>query len=384
MSGFATEPVFKPSSKFDIARKQKNGADNLTKWFEDNKTEASKMVMAIKTQGNNGNFEDYDFFKWVVFYCEVKDTIIQLGGQCIVDRPNDIDIMQNRGIVKNNIYSNVFMSFVRSLFPQFNDLLSLVLSKGYPGRDLYPSPLLMFEDIIDNHTHPLFGDYIEGEKLGNYGVLSPPKFQNSTYQLIVTKAGEISEYIRNTMFKVNDTPNSSVSYWVQHIFVPQYALNQNTNKDIPKVAKFVAEINENQDTLNKDIISIFKYALLIELNSHYQNVSDWTTQTLITPQFSSQNIQRTERTQRHIDTAWKFYSEETDKIKDFKERLYAYDDYFWNIEFKRYGSPNGPSPQDRARNRGGNGVGGSKTKRQRKQRQRKQRQIKPKSKRKKN
>ena len=440
MSGFEPQTVFKPSQKFDNARRKKyandeaeaegaaaaaaaapsasadpadmnigpseleaftaatgidKAASKITNWFENKKTEANKRVDAIIILLNtlqpgdtfsilkspSCQYRDYDFFKWVVLYCEVKDTIIQLGRQCFVDSKDDI--MQNRGIVKNNGYSSVFINCVNSLFPQFDVLLRTVLSKGYPGRDLYPSPLLMFEHIIENinATYPLFGDYMDDrDKLTKYGVLSSPIHQESIGSLILQEAHKISVIIRTQMYKDFNNPNSIVSCWVQHVFVPQFSLNQDTNKDMLKVANFVAAINASlednttnkNDKLDVDIRSILKYALLIKLNSHYQTVSDWTAKTLIT--------QKKERSQRTINTAWMFYQGEDDKINDLKRRLGAYDDYFYRIEEIRYGSAYGPKPDFN----GGNGVGGSKTKRQRKQRHIKQRQRKQKSKRKKN
>jgi hypothetical protein len=359
-------------------------------------------VQAIRTQLNtqqpgdtlsflkqeHHKYSDYDFFEWVVLYCEVKDTLIQLGKICFVDRKDDI--IQTHGIIKNHFYSPVFIKCVNFLFPEFDELLRTVLSKGYPGRDyFYPSPLLMFERIIENinEGYPLFGDYVKEEELTKYGVSLFPDFQETIGSLMLNKAHEIRKKTILKMFNGFDKPTSIVSFWVQHGFSPQFEINRNANKDMFNVASLVASINETlehgftRDTLDVDIGSIFKYALLIKLNTHYQMVSDWTTSTLITPQFSRPLLSRVEmeRNQRYINTAWKFFDNETDKIQDYKERLYAYDDYFWNIEKKTYDIARGLSPEERKAKQ----LGGSKTKRQRKERQRKERQRKQKSKRKK-
>ena len=390
--GFEPTITYEPSNKFNEARKLKKAATNIAEWFEKKKTEAKQRVEAIQTQLNtqqpgdvfsilkqdHRKYSDYDFFEWVVLYCEVKDTLIQLGKICFVDRKDDI--IQNHGIIKNHFYSPVFIKCVNFLFPEFDDLLRTVLSKGYPGRDFYPSPLLMFERIIENinENYPLFGDNVKEEELTKYGVSFSllPEFKKSIVSLMLNKAHEIRKKTILKMFNGFDKPTSIVSFWVKHGFFPQFHINKNANQDMFNVASLVASINETlqhnltHDTLDVDIGSIFKYALLIKLNTHYQMVSDWTTRTLITPQFSSPSISRIgiERTQRYINTAWKFFDNETDKIQDYKERLYAYDDYFWNIEKKTYDIARGLSPEERKAKQ----LGGSKTKRQRKERQRKQ------------
>ena len=89
MSGFEPKIVFEPSSKFYNAIFQKKFND----WFSKNqKTEASKLVDEIKAKLNRqsqsgfefstlnqySQYTDYDFFEWVVWYCKVKDGLINI------------------------------------------------------------------------------------------------------------------------------------------------------------------------------------------------------------------------------------------------------------------------------------------------------------------
>ena len=78
-----------------------------------------------------------------------KDDLIKLGKQCFIDRIKDIKL--NHGIVKDEGLSSLFIYVVEAIFPKpFKDMLQKILSQDFPGRNLYPSPLLMYQDIFGN------------------------------------------------------------------------------------------------------------------------------------------------------------------------------------------------------------------------------------------
>lgn len=411
----------------------------LTRWFEDKKKEAYERVDVIKDQlknlqekpghvfsilnQNHSNYQDYDFFKWVVLYCEVKDFTIQLGRQCFVDKTEEI--MQNRGIVKNNGYSHVFIDCVKTLFPQlFENMSAYILSKEYPGRGLYPSPLLMFEDIISNWTDrmkppTLFGDKVSSEQLSSlYGYdkqkLSPfvvDTYQYlhgdpSVYKLIYGAASEyyfddiISKMYRLSMIPRRDgdaprlEPNGALMESINKTNYITSVDNEETRREPISIVSFLRHpsvdfnINNNVDNfvvyvsnantiILDDIRYILSCAILIQLNTHYQYVSDWTPGIQMLQGWSEKTFPR------KIDTAWKFYdilgSPEIKKSEtnDLKLRLKAYHDNLDKIVKKKEAKDYNKYLENRKKYP--KPAGGSKTKKQKKQRQRKQ-----KSKRKKN
>jgi hypothetical protein len=136
------------------------------------------------------------------------------------------------------------------------------------------------------------------------------------------------------------------------------------------VHNFVVDVYNADLYILEDIRYIFSCAILIQLNSHYQTVIDWTTRLKMVPDWSENSFPR------KIDTAWKFdditgspeiKKSETD---DLKLRLRSYHDNLDAIlnekdkqALDKYQINKLSYPK---RN------GGSKTKKQKKQRQRKQ------------
>jgi hypothetical protein len=427
MSGFEPQTVFKPSSKFDNPKRKKNAID----WFKNQITEATERVEVIKTQLNNlpeqpgdafsilknfhNNYTDYDFFKWVVLYCEVKDSLIQLGSQCFVDTKEEI--MQNRGIVKNNGYSSVFIDCVNFLFPRlFENMSTDILSRGHPGRNLYPSPLLMFTDIISNWTDrmelpTLFGDEISSEALSSlYGYTKSSKKLSSldgytkvTPVFVIPPVYKsidelVSKYyfddIISKMYGLYITPrfegDPEVIINNTNYNKIRYEYNENTQRDPINIVSFLrrSDVNFNIDNnvnnfvvdvynvktdISDDIRYILSCAILIQLNSHYQKVINWNINLQMVPNWSVKTYPR------KINTAWTFPdfpdtgSPEIKKsyTDDLNRRLMQYHenlDIIFNDKEKKENRKNYHKP-----------AGGSKTKKQKKQRQRKQ-----KSKRKKN
>jgi len=360
MSGFEPQTVFKPSSKFDNARHQKYAND----WFKNQIIKASERVDEIKAELNNlpeqpgdafsilknfhNNYTDYDFFKWVVLYCEAKDSLIQLGKQCFVVTKEEI--MQNHGIVKNNGYSSVFIQLsslygyrkVTSVFdisPVYNSIDELV-SKYY------------FDDIISKMYRLYITPRFEGHV--------PEVINNTNYNKITY------EYNENTQRE----PISIVSFLRRHDV--KIDINNNVNN-------FVVDVYNVKTNISNDIRYILSCAILIQLNSHYQKVINWTTGLQMVPNWSVDTYPR------KIDTAWTFPDfpdTGSPKIKksytdDLDRRLMQYHENLDN-NIKGREEKNFNEYQENRKNYPKRD-GGSKTKKQKKQRQRKQ-----KSKRKKN
>jgi hypothetical protein len=266
-------------------------------------------INADKTQGFDlitdayKTYTDYSFFKWVIYFCKIREQMITSVNDCFVK--NNDDIIKYHGIVADKLGCEIFTNFVRDfLYAPFQVVPPSkpeVFSLEYPARELYPTPLSFFHDMR-NKLPKCFGDRLEKSSIRGI-TLKELYFHevDNWFELREKNAEKLEELLYEpedeayekslhkpevfSSLSITDELMKYAEKIVDKMYHMMYdesgrpinilsVLNSNGVK-ISEADAFIEKLRTTRTSIIPEVQEFLSYAKLIEINNSYQQITDW-------------------------------------------------------------------------------------------------------------